>query len=76
MEGRAGIVDICDGGAEILTVFIRWIKITGAGARIATPKTSKKKIGMGNIFVCCRGGSEGTKRSLMMFPSPCHGRHG
>jgi len=76
VEGRAGIVGICDGGAERLTVFIRWIKIAGAGARIDTPKTSKRKMGIGSIFVCCRGGSERTKRSLRTFPSPRHGRHG
>lgn len=67
VEGRAGIVEICDGGAERLTVFIKWIKIAGAGARTATLKTSKRNIGMGSIFVCCRGGSEGTNRSLRIY---------
>ena len=51
VEGRASIVEECDGGAGRLIVFIRWIKIAGAGARIATPKASTRKIGMGSIFV-------------------------
>ena len=51
MEGRAGIVGKCDEGAGRLADFIRWIKIAGAGARIATLKTSMRKIGMGSIFV-------------------------
>ena len=51
VESTAGIVEECEGGAGRLIVFIRWIKIAGAGARIATPKAKMRKIGMGSIFV-------------------------
>lgn len=76
VRGGVGIIEICGGGAERLTVFIRWIKIAGAGERIATLKTSMRKIGIGSIVICCRDGSEVTKRSLRMFPSPRHSRYG